>query len=327
MTKSFYRVPETPEEGVQTVGQPMPQTQLLILSTSNQLCGIGEPGQIAIRTHFGTLGYVNAPEEQQRRFIPNPYGNDVIYLTGDLGRYRPDGMVDIMGRLDDQVKIHGVRVEPAEIATVLSQHPAVADCVIKAYLSATETPYLTAFVTTKNADTVCSIPELRAFLSRQLPAAFVPGRFIFLSAIPFLPNGKIDYKALPDSEQYDVRQETPYVAPRNPIETRLATIWGGVLERDVVGIHDNFFDLGGHSLLATQILFRITEQLQITIPVRRFFEHPTIVGLANYIAAARTEKTPSTTPAIQRASRRVRQIHVSTQGEISVTQNLEEKEH
>ena len=133
LVKCFYIVPEDPPAGIQPVGHPLPDTQALILTEGPQLCGIGEVGEIVLRTPFRSLGYVNAIREQQDRFVPNPFridGDDVVYRTGDRGRYRLDGSVAIHGRFDDQVKIRGVRVEPAEVAAVLSGHRSVASCVV-----------------------------------------------------------------------------------------------------------------------------------------------------------------------------------------------------
>src|SRR4029077_5173053 len=131
LAKCFYRVPADVAVGVQPVGSPLPHAQALVLAESNRLCGINEPGEIVLRTPFRSLGYVNAPEEIQQRFVKNPFhdeAQDLVFFTGDAGRYRSNGTLEILGRLDDQVKIRGVRVEPAEVTAILAHHAAVESC-------------------------------------------------------------------------------------------------------------------------------------------------------------------------------------------------------
>jgi non-ribosomal peptide synthetase component F len=128
LVKCFYRVPVDVRPGVQPVGSPIPQTQALVISHDGKPCGLNEPGEIVLRTPFRSLGYINSREENQKRFVQNPYrddSSDLFYFTGDAGRFRPDGMLEILGRLDHQVKIHGVRVEPAEITAILAEYPGV----------------------------------------------------------------------------------------------------------------------------------------------------------------------------------------------------------
>ena len=183
----------------------MPESQALVLNASGQLCGIGETGEIVLRTPYRTLGYMNLPEENQRRFRPNPFRNDendLVYFTGDRGRYRVDGLLEIAGRVDDQVKIRGVLVEPGEVTAALARHEAVRECVVVARDDDQRRHQLVGYVVTaKNKRLNAS--DLRAYLSEQLPQAFVPSAFVFLNALPVLPNGKVDRRALP-APQYDM---------------------------------------------------------------------------------------------------------------------------
>jgi acyl carrier protein len=285
LVKSFYRVPDDIRPGVQPVGWPMPEAQALVLAENNQLCGINEPGEIVLRTPFRSLGYINAPEENQKRFVKNPFRDDeqdLIYFTGDVGRYAPDGILEILGRLDDQVKIRGVRIEPAEVTAILARHPAVESCVVVARKNEQDEIFLVAYVVaTKHENT--SDTKLRSYLVEQLPAALIPAFFVFLDSLPLTINGKVDRKALPAPDQSKPELEQNFVPARSPVEEILAEIWAEVLKLEKVEIHDNFFDLGGHSLLATRVISRVRTAFQMEVALRTLFERPTVAELANAI--------------------------------------------
>jgi len=285
MAKCFYRVPEEVLPGVQPVGQPLPETQLLVLTEGNHLCGVNEPGEIVVRTPFRTSGYVNAAEEQQRRFIVNPHGtdaDDVLYRTGDRGRYRADGSLMVLGRLDQQVKIRGVRVEPDEVTAVLSRHPKVRACAVVAREDQEHALALVAYAVASPDQVGADV--LRAYLAERLPSALVPSAFVFLDRLPLTSNGKVDRRALPAPEHWRGEPQRPYVAPRTPIEEILAGIWAEVLGVPRVGVHDDFFALGGHSLRATQVIVRSRSAFQVELPLRTLFEAPTVAGLSATIA-------------------------------------------
>lgn len=282
LAKCFYQVPAETLSGVQPVGRPLPQTQALVLAGNNQLCGINESGEIALRTPFRSLGYVNAPEENQRRFVQNPFRDDVqdlICFTGDAGRYRPDGTLEILGRLDDQVKMRGVRVEPDEVAAILARHPAVESCFVAAMKNDQDPTCLVAYVVASRSEKATST-QLRSYLGEHLPTAMLPAFFVFLDSLPLTINGKVDRRSLPQPDQSRPEIEQGFVAPRTLYEKILAEMWAGLLKLEKVGIHDNFFDLGGHSLLATQVISRIRQSLQIDVPLRTVFEAPTIQQMA-----------------------------------------------
>ena len=281
MAKCFFVVPDEPVFGVQPVGRSLPNTQALVLD-HGRLCGIGEPGEIAIRTPFRTLGYVNADQEQRRRFLTNPFTNgidDLIYLTGDRGRYRPDGQLDILGRLDDQVKIRGVRVEPAEVNAMLARHPAIAASVVVATKDEHDESALAAYIVSSETEAI-TIAELRKQLERQLPPAMIPAYFVFLTELPLTANGKVDRAALPEPDRSRSELAGRYVAPRNPTEEIIAGIWSEVLGKTPVGVHDNFFELGGHSLNVMRVNARIRSAFQIELPLTTIFETGTVSGLA-----------------------------------------------
>jgi amino acid adenylation domain-containing protein len=285
MVKCFYSVPEEVPPGVQPVGRSLPESQALVLTATNRLCGVNELGEIVLRTPFRTRGYINAPEAQERQFLANPFGNDpcdVLYRTGDLGRYRPDGSLMVLVRLDQQVKIRGVRIEPEEITAVLSRHPAVTACAVVARGDHGGEPTLVAYVVAPKDQVGAA--ELRAFLAEHLPTALVPSTFVFLDCLPLTPNGKLDRRALPAPEEGVGAVEQPYVAPRTPIERLLAGMWAEVLGVPRVGVHDDFFGLGGHSLRATQIIARARAAFRIELPLRSLFETPTVAGLSLTVA-------------------------------------------
>jgi acyl carrier protein len=293
LVKLFYVVPDIAPNGIQPIGQSMPQAQALILNQADVLCGVGETGQIVIRTPFQSLGYINLPEQTAHVFRNNPFSNnkrDIVYYTGDLGRYRSDGSAEILGRIDNQIKIRGVRIEPEEITAILDKHDAIYSSVVLAVKKA-ERNYLVGYVA-PNKNATITIPEIRSYLSQQLPQVMIPEQFVFLEEIPLKANGKIDRGALPAPDQIHSESEQQYVPPRSPVEEMLAAIWRDVLKIDQIGIHDNFFEFGGHSLLAVQLIVRINKQLQIEFPLYALFETPTVAGLSAQLETVLKQNIP-----------------------------------
>ena len=285
MIRCAYEVPQAVEPGVQPIGQPLPESQALIINAAGDLCGIGEPGEIALRTPFSTLGYLNLPEENRRRFRKNSFRDDksdLVYYTGDRGRYRPDGLLEICGRLDDQVKIRGVRIEPGEVVAALSHHEGVRECAVVARPNAYGEPALVAYFVA-DGEAAPDASGLRAFLKQRLAGPLVPSAYVRLDALPMLPNGKIDRKALPPPDWG--APSTEYVAPCSEIEKTLAKIFEEVLGLERVGLRDDFFELGGHSLNATRVMARACEALGVEVPLRAVFETPNIEELAQAFAA------------------------------------------
>ncbi len=291
MTKCFFVVPEEcPEEGVVPLGEPMPATQALILGRDGIRLGIGEVGEIVIRTPYRTLGYVNASEEQNARFRPNPYRakgdgeRDLLYYTGDLGRLRGDLTLQYLGRMDGQLKIRGARVEPAEVEQALNGHPSVAQSVVAGRNLNGETA-LVAYVVPREG-TAFDASSVKSHLRERLPEYLVPQSFHEMAALPRTPSGKIDRKALPHPSPAESRAASALRVPRNATEQKLATIMAEVLGRAEVSIEDDFFDLGGHSLLATQYVSRLREAFGVNVPLKAVFEHPTVAGLSLVVEEA-----------------------------------------
>ncbi len=285
LAKCYFVVPDPPLPGVQPAGVPLPETQALVLA-GGRLCGIGELGEVAIRTPFLSLGYPNAPEETRRRFVVNPFRDDaadLLYLTGDSGRYRLDGTLEVRGRRDDQIKIRGLRIEPAEVNAVLSQHPAVAmSVVIGRRRGESGEGALLAYVVRAEGVTVTS-GELANHLARLLPPAMVPSSFFFLPALPLTESGKVDRKALPAPEELGRERSGALVPPRDALEHRLAQIWERVLNVQPVGVTDNFFDLGGHSLLGVRLLAELRSQLGRELPLVSLFQKGTVEHQASLL--------------------------------------------
>ncbi|GAA0331149.1 hypothetical protein GCM10009087_46640 [Sphingomonas oligophenolica] len=293
LAKCAYVVPDEIHGGIQPLGTPLPQTQLLVLTSGQRQCGIGEIGEIAIRTPFRSLGYVNAADENERRFVASPFSDDPhdrLYLTGDRGMADAAGLLHFLGRADDQVKVRGVRVEPMEIAASLGTSPDVAACAVIVRTDNPGGPMLVAYVVpSRDADR--NARHLRDFLRQRLPAAMIPSAFLFLDHLPLTANHKLDRARLPAIDPAAIDREGRHVAPRDPIELQIAQIWQDLLGAREIGVTDSFFDVGGHSLLALRLLTRIEQRLERRVPLAALFEAPTIEHLANVVRRQETAES------------------------------------
>jgi amino acid adenylation domain-containing protein len=284
------------------VGRGRTDVQLLLLNAAQQLTGVGELGEIYIRSPYLARGYLDDEAQTQERFVVNPFTqqpNDRMFRTGDLGRYLPDGKVAFVGRRDQQVKIRGFRVELGEIEAVLRQHPAIADIAVVAHDTADRSSrkQIAAYLVTRSTAT-WNVRELREFLAERLPAYAIPAAFVELPAIPLTPNGKVDRRALPKPDMLpsDARS---YVAPRTPLEATIAAIWAQVLNVEQVGVHDNFFELGGHSLLAIKLFAQIEKAFGKRPPLTTLFNAPTVEQLAKVLQSEGWSTKSATLIAIQ----------------------------
>ena len=267
------------------IGRPIANDEMYILDQRLQPVPVGIPGELCVGGAGLANGYFNQPQQTAERFIAHPFSRDSsarLYRTGDLARFLPDGNVEFLGRIDQQAKIRGFRVEPAEIEAVLKQHPAVRQAVIVPYADQAGDRRLAAYFI---APSLPSVEELRNFLLGQLPDYMVPSTFVAVASIPLTPNGKIDVRALPSPEESQSKPLHEFIAPRNPAEEKLVEIWKQVLKIPDVSIDANFFELGGHSLLATQIISRIRGAFRVQVPLHSFLETPSIIGLAEKIAS------------------------------------------
>ncbi|HEX2079501.1 MAG TPA: condensation domain-containing protein, partial [Longimicrobium sp.] len=268
------------------VGRGIEGVDLLVITPSGTLAGIGERGEIAVRTPYLSRGYLNDAELTAARFVPNPLTGDPAdraYRTGDLGRYRPDGAVEPAGRVDGQVKVRGFRVELGEIEAALAKHPSVGEAVVAARGEDPDRALVAYAVPREGAG--IEAEALRAHLKSILPDYMVPAAFVAIAAVPLTANGKVDHRALPEPEA--AATDSRPAAPRTPTEEILAQLWAEVLRRESVGVHDDFFALGGHSLLATRLLARVQNALGVVVPLRALFEGPTVAELAARVDALR----------------------------------------
>ena len=268
-----------------TIGRPIANTQIYILDAQLQPVPVGVPGELFIGGSGLALGYLNRPDLTAAKFIPDPFSRDSaarLYRTGDLARYLPDGKIEFFGRIDHQVKIRGFRIELGEIEAVLSQHSHVNQCVVIAREYAPGDKRLVAYVVLADRETP-TINDFRQFLKQSLPEYMIPSIFVHLESLPLTPNGKINRRVLPPPDMADISSAATYIAPRSPLEKKLAQIWRQVLKLEQVSIHDNFFDLGGHSLLAVHLFADIKKAFDQDLPLTTIFQAPTIEELATLL--------------------------------------------
>ncbi|MHC5853062.1 amino acid adenylation domain-containing protein [Nostoc sp.] len=263
------------------IGRPIANTQIYLLDSRGQPVPVGIPGELHISSEQLARGYLNRPELTAEKFIPNPFGDQLgvrLYKTGDLARYLPNGDIEYLGRIDNQIKIRGFRIELGEIETVINQHPLVEKTVVVVRSDLVNSQRLIAYVV-PISEQMPTIAELRGFLEIKLPKYMVPAAFVMLETLPLTPNGKVDRNALPAPDTARPELDKELVAPRNFVEAKLAEIWAGVLGVDKVGIFDNFFELGGDSILAIVVITRANKAgLQLT--TKQLFQHQTVADLA-----------------------------------------------
>ena len=267
------------------IGRPIPNTIVYILDENLQQVAHGTSGELYIGGAGVARGYLNRPDITAERFIRDPFSPEPearLYKTGDLACQLPDGEFAYLGRIDDQIKILGHRIEPNEIVAVLDRHPSVHSSVVVARGSSCEEKRLAAYVAMRK-DATPAAADLRDFLRNELPEYMVPSFFVCLEALPLTPNGKVDRVALPDPDTENTLRDEPFTAPRTPIEERLARILTSLMKLSEVSVNDNFFLLGGHSLLGTQLIARIRGAFGVELGLRTLFDTPTIADLSTEI--------------------------------------------
>ena len=271
------------------VGYANQDTEVRLLDDDGQKVGINGIGEIWVRSRYLSPGYWRRPDLTQAAFLPDPDGGDRrIYLTGDLGRMTPDGCLEHLGRKDFQVKIRGYRVEVAEIEIALQDTDGIKEAVVMSREDRPGNPRLVAYIVPARRPAP-TVSQLRSSLAAKLPDYMVPSAFVNLDALPVLPNGRLDRLARPAPAGARPELETPFVAPRTPVEESLAEVWAGVLGLEEVGIHDNFLELGGDSLLASQVISRVISAFRVELPLRTLFEAPTVADMAVAITQSQAE--------------------------------------
>lgn len=276
-------------EGIIPIGRPYANTKLYILDANRNLLPARVPGELYIGGNGVARGYLNRPELTAEKFIEwTPPGESALplrlYKTGDLARRRHDGIIEILGRADYQVKLRGFRVELGEIEAVIAAHPNVNECVVALREDVPGNKQLIAYLTTKENETDSA--ELRRHVKSLLPEYMTPAAFVSVKEWKLTPNGKIDRRQLPAPDVWSLSPEIEYAEPRNSVEEMMVEIWSRLLRRERIGVDDNFFDLGGHSLLAIQVVSRIRDAFGENITLRMLFETPTIAGLAEQLTVS-----------------------------------------
>ena len=272
------------------VGYAVNGVEILLLNDAGKEVGFNEIGEIAVKSCYVSPGYWRRPDLTQAAFLPDPKGGDErIYRTGDLGRMRPDGCLEHLGRKDSQVKVSGYRIEIAEVETALLALDAIKEAVVVAREDRSGDQQLVAYLVPKKQPGP-TVTTFQRVLRGRLPDYMIPSAFVLLDALPLTPTGKVDRRALPARLPTRPELDTPFVSPRTPLEEALAGIWAEILGLDQVGIHDNFLDLGGNSLRAIQVIPKVLNTFKVEVPLRTLLEASTVADMAVVIRQNQAEK-------------------------------------
>ncbi|MDP7041435.1 MAG: amino acid adenylation domain-containing protein, partial [Gammaproteobacteria bacterium] len=264
-----------------SIGIPVANTQAYILDERQQPVPVGIPGELYLGGVQVAIGYLERPELNAEKFVASPFQNGQrLYRTGDRVRFLPDGNIEFLGRVDDQVKWRGFRIEPGEIETVLGNQPGISQAVVVVREDIPGDKRLVAYVVSAHDEPDSA--ALKRALQETLPDYMVPQAFVTVDALPLTPSGKVARRRLPVPE-YSRDEEIPYVAPRNPVEVELVKIWADVLGAERIGINDDFFALGGHSLLATKLVARVRDKFGISLPLKYIFRYPSPAALGETV--------------------------------------------
>lgn len=278
-------------QGAVPIGWPLANTEVYVLDEQGRKLGVDSPGEIHIGGAGLARGYLDRPELTAEKFIPHPFDSRSgarLYRTGDLGRFRADGALEHLGRIDHQVKVRGFRIELGEIEAVLERQPSVRQAIVVAREDVPGDKRLVAYIAVAMGQTPHS-RTLREKLRATLPEYMIPAVFVFIDKFPMTPNGKVDRNALPMPGSRRPQLPNDYIAPRTSNEERLAAICAEVFRVDRVGLQDNFFDLGADSIKLAQVVARICEAFHIELPLHTLFESPTVGELMPAIECAHSQ--------------------------------------
>jgi len=269
------------------IGKPIWNARCHILDAHLHAVPIGVVGELCIGGTPVARGYLNDPALTARKFVPDSFGHDgagSLYRTGDLAYYLPDGNIAFLGRMDQQIKVRGVRIEPQGVEAALNSHPEVAESLVRGVEDPEGKKHLVAYVAVAQQADDAGEPalakRLRTHLERTLPRFMVPGSFVLLDRLPRTSRGKLDVAALPLPDLERAHSRASFVAPRNEVEEALAQIWKRVLHLERIGIHDDFLTRGGDSLSATHMVAQVNRAFGVALSLRAFFDDPTIASLA-----------------------------------------------
>jgi amino acid adenylation domain-containing protein len=277
--------PEAQPAAMPSIGRPIDDVQIYLVDEQLQSVPDGTPGEILIGGASVGRGYLNGPDLTDQKFIADRFGNNEdgrLYRTGDLARRLPDGQLAFLGRIDEQVKVRGYRIEPGEITAVLEQHSAIDSSFVTACSdNSGETRLIAYIVPAANAH--LSVGELRRFLGEHLPEYMVPSVFVAIASLPLTAHGKIDRTALPPPTSQNILHEEVFETPQSEIEQWLARFLATLLGTARVSRDDNFFNLGGHSLMGAQLIATVKQTFDVELPLRSLFDHPTIREISSEI--------------------------------------------
>jgi len=269
------------EDTVVPIGGPIANVRAFVVDERMEPVPVGVTGELLLGGVGVARGYVSRPGLTAESFVADPFSGVPgarLYRTGDWARWRSDGVLEFMGRLDDQVKVRGFRVEPGEVEAALTAHPAVGEAVVVGRQDGAGDTRLVGYWV-PSGPFVPTTSELRSFLKTRLPDFMIPAAFVSLEGLPVGPTGKLDRAALPAPDSARPDLDSAYVPPSTPAQKMLADIWASVLGVERVGIHDNFFDLGGDSILSIQVAARAM-QSNLDIDASMLFECQTIAEVA-----------------------------------------------
>ncbi|MFE1961871.1 amino acid adenylation domain-containing protein [Streptomyces sp. NPDC059479] len=287
-----WRYDGTERTEIVPIGRPLPNVRTFVVDAEDQLVPVGVPGELCVAGVGLARGYAGRGDLTADRFTPHPFPStpgERWYRTGDLVRRREDGALEFVGRIDEQVKVRGVRIEPGEIEAALTAHPAVAAAVVATHRPESGDTELVAYLVAAPGTPLPESEELRALLAARLPESMIPSVTVPLDAIPLTPNGKVDRRRLPSPESRDQPDGTAWTAPRTAAERTVAELMGEILGVERVGADDDFFALGGHSLLAIRLVLRLRRAFGIELTVGELFHARTVAELAARVGSAGTD--------------------------------------
>jgi thioesterase domain-containing protein len=288
-----YPIPKDLNEHARPIpiGKPIGDRLVYVLDRWMTLAQAEAEGELYVGGDSLARGYLGRPELTAERFVPHPYNGrtgERLYRTGDVVRRRADGLIEFVGRTDDQVKVRGYRIELGEINAALRRHPAVRECVVLVERESTLEKRLVAYIAV-NPGRDISAADLRSYLKQRMPEYMIPAGFVLLPELPLKSTGKIDRQVLSTIKPAENEAPGEFVGPRTAIEEVIAGVWAEVLRTAHFGVHDNFFELGGHSLLAVHLVSRVREVTHVSLPVRCVFEAPTVAGMASRVSALKDD--------------------------------------
>lgn len=273
------------------IGKPIANTQIYILDHKKELCPVGVVGELCIGGDGVSQGYIGREDLNKEKFLDHPFlvsdSNKKIYRTGDLAKWLPNGELECLGRIDNQVKLRGHRIELGEIENVLRKKEDIIDNAVGITTNTIGEKELTAYIVSDNKE---ALQGLRSYVLKYLPQYMVPAKYVRIEKLPLTPNGKLDRKSLASLHTGPLSSGVAYVAARNEVEEKLVSIWQEILGIDKIGIKDDFFDLGGHSIRATKVLSKVNKEFDVEISIKNLFNAPTIENLASQIAFVTKQK-------------------------------------